>query len=48
MIPDDVQALALPVLAHRLLPSAEALVARQLPEQVLAAIVGQVPLPQFR
>ena len=34
VIPDDVQALALPVLAHRLLPSAEALVARQLPEQV--------------
>jgi MoxR-like ATPase len=48
VIPDDVQTLALPVLAHRLLPSAEALVARQLPEQVLAAIVGQVPLPQFR
>jgi MoxR-like ATPase len=48
VIPDDVQALALPVLAHRLLPSAEALVARQLPEQVLAAIVAQVPLPQFR
>src|SRR5512140_1459030 len=48
VIPDDVQALALPVLAHRLLPSAEALVARQLPEQVLAAIVGQVPLAQFR
>ena len=48
VIPDDVQALALPVLAHRLLPSAEALVARQLPEQVMAAIVGQVPLPQFR
>jgi MoxR-like ATPase len=48
VIPDDVQTLALPVLAHRLLPSAEAMVARQLPEQVLAAIVGQVPLPQFR
>jgi MoxR-like ATPase len=48
VIPDDVQALALPVLAHRLLPSAEALVARQLPEQVLATIVGQVPLPVFR
>ena len=48
VIPDDVQTLALPVLAHRLLPSAEALVARQLPEQVLAAIVGQVPLPQLR
>jgi MoxR-like ATPase len=48
VIPDDVQALALPVLAHRLLASAEALVARQMPEQVLAAIVGQVPLPQLR
>src|ERR1700752_3658514 len=43
VIPDDVQALALPVLAHRMLPSAEALLARQLPEQVLAAIVGKVP-----
>jgi len=48
VIPDDVQALALPVLAHRLLPSAEALLARELPEQVLAAIVGKVPLPQLR
>jgi MoxR-like ATPase len=48
VIPDDVQALALPVLAHRMLPSAEALLARQLPEQVLAAIVGKVPLPQLR
>jgi MoxR-like ATPase len=48
VIPDDVQALAVPVLAHRLLPSSEALVARQLPEQVLAAIVEQVPLPQLR
>jgi MoxR-like ATPase len=48
VIPDDVQALAVPVLAHRLLPSSEALVARQLPEQVLAMIVEQVPLPQFR
>ena len=48
VIPDDVQALALPVLAHRLLPSAEALLARQLPEQVLSAIVGKVPLPQLR
>ncbi len=48
VIPDDVQALAVPVLAHRLLPSAEALVTRQPPEQVLAAIVDQVPLPQLR
>src|SRR5437763_7025212 len=48
VIPDDVQGLAGPVLAHRLLPSSEAIVARRTPEQVLAAIVGQVPLPQFR
>jgi MoxR-like ATPase len=48
VIPDDVQALAMPVLAHRLLPSAEAMVTRRPPEQVLAAIVDQVPLPQLR
>jgi MoxR-like ATPase len=48
VIPDDMQALALPVLAHRLLPSAEAVVTRQPPEQVLAAIVDRVPLPQLR
>jgi MoxR-like ATPase len=48
VIPDDMQALALPVLAHRLLPSAEAVVTRQAPEQVLAAIVERVPLPQLR
>jgi MoxR-like ATPase len=48
VIPDDMQVLALPVLAHRLLPSAEAVVTRQPPEQVLAAIVDRVPLPQLR
>src|SRR6266566_4899322 len=35
VIPDDVQALAGPVLAHRLLPTPEALVSHELPEQVL-------------
>ena len=44
-MPDDVQALAVPVLAHRLLPTAEAMVGRDLPEQVLAGIVGRLPLP---
>jgi MoxR-like ATPase len=48
VIPDDVQALAGPVLAHRLLPTAEAMVERQFPERVLAAIVEQVPLPRLR
>jgi len=45
VIPDDVQFLAVPVLAHRLLPSAEAMVGRELPDQVLAAIVRRLPLP---
>jgi MoxR-like ATPase len=45
VIPDDIQALAGPVLAHRLLPTAEALVGRELPEQVLARIVERLPLP---
>ncbi len=46
VIPDDVQALAVPVLAHRLLPSAEAMVGRELPDQVLSAIVRRLPLPR--
>ena len=45
VLPDDVQALAVPVLAHRLLPSAEAMVGRDLPEQVLASMVRRLPLP---
>jgi MoxR-like ATPase len=48
VIPDDMQALALPVLAHRLLPSAEAVVTQQSPERVLSAIVEHLPLPQLR
>jgi MoxR-like ATPase len=46
VIPDDIQALAAPVLAHRLLPTAEALVERKLPEQVVARLVEQTPLPR--
>jgi MoxR-like ATPase len=45
VIPDDVQSLAIPVLAHRLLPSADAMVGRELPDQVLAGIVRRLPLP---
>ena len=44
VIPDDVQRLARPVLAHRLLPTAEAIVERHLPEQVVDRIVAQLPL----
>ena len=46
VIPDDIQALAAPVLAHRLLPTAEALVERKLPEQVVARLVAEIPLPR--
>jgi MoxR-like ATPase len=46
VIPDDVQRLARPVLAHRLLPTAEAIVERHLPEQVVDRIVEQLPLPR--
>jgi len=46
VIPDDVQRLARPVLAHRLLPTAEAIVERHLPGQVVDRIVAQLPLPR--
>jgi MoxR-like ATPase len=46
VIPDDIQALAGPVLAHRLLPTAEALVERKLPQQVVARLVAELPLPR--
>jgi MoxR-like ATPase len=45
VIPDDVQSLAVPVLAHRLLPSADAMIGRELPDQVLSGIVRRLPLP---
>jgi MoxR-like ATPase len=46
VIPDDIQTLAVPVLAHRLLPTAESLIERTLPEQVVARLVEQTPLPR--
>jgi MoxR-like ATPase len=46
VIPDDIQALAGPVLAHRMLPTAESLVERKLPEQIVARLVEQIPLPR--
>jgi MoxR-like ATPase len=47
VIPDDIQTLAVPVLAHRLLPSAEAMAERDLPEHLVARLVAQLPLPRF-
>ncbi|MDQ1689119.1 MAG: MoxR-like ATPase [Frankiaceae bacterium] len=45
VVPDDIQALAVPVLAHRLLPSAEASLARRSPEAVVAELLHRVPVP---
>ena len=45
VLPDDIQQLAGPVLAHRLLPTAEAQVSGRTPEDVVAALVARLPLP---
>ena len=45
VVPDDVQGLAGAVLAHRLLPTAEAQVARRSTESVVEELIARVPLP---
>ncbi|MEV5507061.1 AAA family ATPase [Streptomyces orinoci] len=44
-LPDDVQALAVAVLAHRLLPTAQAQLNRRGPEQVVLDILRHTPVP---
>jgi MoxR-like ATPase len=46
VIPDDVQSLVVPVFAHRLLPTTEAVYDGRLPEQVVARLVADLPLPR--
>jgi MoxR-like ATPase len=46
VIPDDVQALAVPVLAHRLLLTAEAQIGRLRPADVVASLVESLPAPR--
>jgi MoxR-like ATPase len=48
VLPDDVQAMATPVLAHRLLLTADAILARRTAEQVVADLVATVPVPRGR
>jgi MoxR-like ATPase len=48
VVPDDVQSLLIPVLAHRLLPNTEAHLAGRTPERILQDIVTHVPVPQAR
>lgn len=45
VLPDDIQALAVPVLAHRLLPTAEAQLSRRSAEQVVQELVQRLPIP---
>ncbi|GJF32992.1 hypothetical protein KNE206_56920 [Kitasatospora sp. NE20-6] len=46
VLPDDVQALAVPVLAHRLLPTAESQLSRRTAEQVVLDLVARLPIPR--
>ena len=48
VLPDDVQALATPVLAHRLLLTADAALGRRSAEQVVAELLSAVPVPRGR
>jgi MoxR-like ATPase len=48
VLPDDVQMLANAVLAHRLLPSTDAQLARRTPEDVVSAVLAEVPVPRPR
>jgi len=48
VIPDDVRALAQPVLAHRLLPSAEAAMSGRKTTSILEAVLSEVPVPEGR
>ncbi len=45
VLPDDVQDLAGPVLAHRLITTPDAQVAQRTPEDVVADLVARTPLP---
>jgi MoxR-like ATPase len=44
--PDDVRAVALPALRHRLMLAPEALIERQRPDDVLTALLHKVPAPR--
>src|SRR6201991_5022502 len=48
VLPDDLQALAVPVLAHRIIPTADAQLARRTTDAIVADIVHRLPLPHAR
>ncbi|WP_329102473.1 MoxR family ATPase [Micromonospora sp. NBC_01699] len=48
VLPDDLQALAVPVLAHRIIPTADAQLARRTTDAVVSDLVHRLPLPHER
>ena len=46
VIPDDVQAMAIPVLAHRLLPSTRAQLDGISPVDIVSQILTSTPVPE--
>ena len=48
VLPDDLQALAVPVLAHRVIPTADAQLSRRTTDAVIAELVHRLPLPHDR
>jgi MoxR-like ATPase len=45
VIPDDVKALAIPVLAHRIIVTADAVMSGRSPQVILEEILAEVPIP---
>jgi MoxR-like ATPase len=48
VLPDDLQSLAVPVLAHRIIPTADAQLSRRTTDAVVADIVRHLPIPTER
>src|SRR5262245_49902560 len=48
VLPDDLQALAVPVMAHRIIPTAEAQLSRRTTDAIVADMVHRLPLPVDR
>jgi MoxR-like ATPase len=45
VVPDDLQAVAVPVLAHRLVLTGDSLAARRSPQELIRAVAQRVPVP---
>jgi MoxR-like ATPase len=48
VLPDDLQALAVPVLAHRIIPTADAQLSRRTTDAIIADLIHRMPLPNER